>query len=134
MTLVVDASVATKWILPEPGSDKAAALRSHDLDLIAPSLVVAEIGNAIWKSAWRGDFARPESPRMLQVAITHFSRLIPLEGLAANALQLSIDLKHPIYDCFYLALAERERAPLISADKRLLAASKRAKGIEIRAL
>jgi predicted nucleic acid-binding protein len=54
--------------------------------------------------------------------------------LHARALKIAIALKHPIYDCFYLALAERERAPLISADKKLIAAAKRAKGIEVRAL
>ncbi len=134
MTLVIDASVAAKWILPEAQSDKAVALRVQDPDLIAPSLIVAEIGNALWKSAGRGDFAKPDTRRMLEVATTHFSRLIPLQDLAGDALQLSIDLKHPIYDCFYLALAQRERAPLVSADKRLIAIGKRVKGIEIRAL
>jgi predicted nucleic acid-binding protein len=45
-----------------------------------------------------------------------------------------MELDHPVYDCFYLALAERERAPLISADKRLLAAAQRSKAIEVRPL
>jgi predicted nucleic acid-binding protein len=54
--------------------------------------------------------------------------------LAARATEIAIALKHPIYDCFYLALAERERAPLISADKRLVAVAKKAKGVEVRAL
>jgi len=47
---------------------------------------------------------------------------------------LAIKLKHPIYDCFYLALAKREHAPLVSVDKRLIAAAKKVKGIEARAL
>jgi len=63
-----------------------------------------------------------------------FDELVQLRPLAVPALTIAHDLDHPIYDCFYLALAERERAPLISADKRLLAAAKRAKGIEVRAL
>ena len=134
MTLVVDASVAAKWVLPEPSSADAAALRGQDSDLIAPSLVVAEIGNALWKSFMRGDMAGRDIAHVLRVAACHYSRLIPYETIAAEAMKLAIDLKHPIYDCFYLALAERERAPLISADKRLIAAAKRAKGIEVRAL
>jgi predicted nucleic acid-binding protein len=43
-------------------------------------------------------------------------------------------LNHPIYACFYLALAERERAPLVCADKKMIKKAKRLKGIEIRAL
>ncbi len=42
--MVVDASVAVKWVLPEPDSGPAVALRGTDV-LIAPSLVIAEIGN-----------------------------------------------------------------------------------------
>jgi predicted nucleic acid-binding protein len=29
-------------------------------------------------------------------------------------------LRHPVYDCFYLALAEREDATLVTADRRLI--------------
>jgi len=134
LTLVVDASVAAKWVLPEPGSADAAGLRGQDADLIAPSLVVAEIGNALWKSAMRGDVAERDVVHILRVAAAHYSRLVPDETIAAEAMKLAIALKHPIYDCFYLALAERERVPLISADKRLIAAANRAKGIEVRAL
>lgn len=134
MTLVVDASVAAKWVLPEPGSAEAAALRMQEPDLIAPSLVVAEIGNALWKSAMRGDMAGEDVAHSLDVAAGHYARLIPIADIAAVAMKLAVDLKHPIYDCFYLALAERERVPLVTADVALLAKAKRAKGIEIRKL
>ena len=134
MTLVVDASVATKWVLPEPGSAEAAALRTQDPDLIAPSLVVAELGNALWKGVMRGDIAGRDVVHILQIAAGHYARLIPLEDIAAEATKLAVDLKHPIYDCFYLALAERERAPLSSADRRLVAATTKGKGIGVRAL
>jgi predicted nucleic acid-binding protein len=30
------------------------------------------------------------------------------------------ELDHPVYDCFYLALAELERTILVTADTRLL--------------
>ena len=120
--------------MPEPGSAEAAALRTQDPDLIAPSLVVAELCNALWKGVMRGDIAGRDVVHILQIAAWHYARLIPLEDIAAEATKLAVDLKHPIYDCFYLALAERERAPLISADRRLVAATKKVKGIEVRAL
>ncbi len=47
--------------------------------------------------------------------------------LANRALSLAIELQHPIYDCFYLALAQRENALLITADERLLSAARRAR-------
>lgn len=133
MTLVVDASVAVKWVLPEPGSDQAAALRNEEPDVIAPSLVVAEIGNALWKSALRKDLERSQALDGLRIATAHFSRLIGIEDLAADAMAFAVDGRHPIYDCFYLALARRENAALITADEDMIAAARKAK-IKVRRL
>ena len=127
MTIVVDASVAVKWILPEPGSSAAAALREQDPDLTAPSLVAAEIGNALWKAVQRGGVTRTEALEGFDAALIWLQSLIPMEELRARALTLAIELRHPIYDCFYLALAERENAPLVTADAAMLAAARKAK-------
>jgi predicted nucleic acid-binding protein len=48
--------------------------------------------------------------------------------------ELAVDLRHPIYDCLYLALAERERVPIVSADAKLLSAAKRMGTIETKPL
>ena len=127
MTLIVDASVAVKWVLPEADSDKAVALRASDVDIIAPSLVIAELGNAIWKSATRGDMTAANAQHALRIAVAHYHRLLPIEDLMTAALAFATALRHPIYDSFYLALAEREAATLITADERLLAAAKKTK-------
>jgi predicted nucleic acid-binding protein len=132
MTLVVDASVATKWVLEEDGSDRAAALRGLAEDLVAPSLIAAEIGNAVWKRATSKQISPHDAVRALQAAIGPFTRLIPSTELAARSMEIAIALRHPIYDCFYLALAERERCPFVTADQRFLAVAKRMKGIELR--
>ena len=58
-TVVIDASVAVKWILPEPGHE--ASLRLLDLyqdeqvDLYAPYLLITEVGSVLWKRVQRGD-------------------------------------------------------------------------------
>ena len=134
MTAVVDASIAVKWVLPEPGSERAAALRAADEDLIAPALVCAEIGSAIWRAVIRGDVTAAEARVHLQVAVAHYERLVSLEELADSAMQRATRLRHPIYDCFYLALAEREDCPLITADRRLINAANAIKGLDVRPL
>jgi predicted nucleic acid-binding protein len=133
VTLVVDASVAVLWTLEQRGSDRAAALTGEDR-LIAPSLIVAEIGNAVWKAVRRGDLPHDEAPTAVEIALGPLHELAPVEQLRGRALQFAIELNHPIYDCFYLALAEREACALVSADTRLLAAARRVKAIEVRAL
>ena len=49
--LVVDASAAIKWLVEEPGSDAALALRDHDL--MAPSLLRIETANVLRTLALR---------------------------------------------------------------------------------
>jgi predicted nucleic acid-binding protein len=131
--IIVDASVAVKWVLPETDSGPAVALREAG-DLIAPSLVIAEIGNALWKSVLRGDVDKSDASAALQIAVGHFERIVPIDQLATRALELAVDLRHPIYDCLYLALAERERAPIVSADAKLLSAANRLQTIEAKPL
>ena len=133
MSLVVDASVAAQWVLEQEGSARAGALRTES-GLIAPSLIAAEIGSAIWKAVRRKSVSRADALVAVEAALLPFDALIPAEELRGRALAMAIELGHPIYDCFYLALAERENAPLISADKRLVSIGKRIKGIEVRAL
>jgi predicted nucleic acid-binding protein len=134
MTLVIDASVAAKWVLPEIGADRAAKLREQDDDFIAPALIVSEIGNAIWKRVMWHEMPVEDGVRAGEIAVRLLSRLFPLEELLGRALEIAAELDHPIYDCFYLALAERERVPLVCADKRLREKAKRLKGIEMRPL
>jgi predicted nucleic acid-binding protein len=134
MTLVTDASVALKWVIPEAESERARALRAGDADLIAPTLITAEIGNVLWKKTMRKEIGREEAVSALRLALSHFAEFIPLDNLREIALELAIELRHPIYDCFYLALAQRERCALVTADRRLLSAAETLAGIELRAL
>jgi hypothetical protein len=50
-----------------------------------------------------------------------FEELVPMSVLNDRALAIAIELRHPAYDCFYLALAERSTSPLVtrSADTPL---------------
>ena len=122
MTLVIDASIAAKWVLPEPDSDRAAHLRTREPDLIAPSLIIAEIGSAVWKRARLGEIDVQDAVAAVTTAISIIRTIHPIEQLIGRATEIAIELDHSIYDCFYLALAERERAPIITVDRRLSAA------------
>ena len=57
--LVVDASIAVKWVVPEPRSDQATALLDHTL--VAPDLFFAECANVLWKKLRRGDLTEEEA-------------------------------------------------------------------------
>lgn len=133
MTLVIDASVAAKWIMDEHQSNRARALKSES-PLIAPSLIGAEIANAVLKAVIRGDFQKIDAAPGLTLALGLFDQIAPSEQLSLRALEIAIELKHPVYDCFYLALAERENATLVTADRKLISAAKQLGGVQVRAL
>ncbi len=121
MTFVVDASVARKWFVREDGSDRAVDLLNRGVPLIAPDLVLAEVCNAAWTSLRRREIDPSQLNQIASDIAGPFQRLVPLQRLISRAAALVHELDHPIYDCLYLALAEAEDAPLITADRRLIA-------------
>ncbi len=58
MRLVVDASVAVKWLIAEDGSDAAALLLMDGDDLHAPRLMASEVANALWCKIRKGEVER----------------------------------------------------------------------------
>ena len=119
MALIVDASVAIKWFVEEPGSDTARRLWRDEPELLAPDLIVAEVCNAAWRKVRLG---QSDSGQAKQIAARLRSGVLdfrPTAPLAPRAVELALDLDHPVYDCFYLALAEAEQTELVTADLRL---------------
>ena len=68
-TLVVDASVAIKWVIAETGTEQALSLRRRRIT--APDLLIPEGANILWKKARRGELSEAEAilaARLLQRA------------------------------------------------------------------
>lgn len=120
MTLVIDASVAVKLGVAEPGSDRARELVARGEKLIAPDLLPCEVASALWKKELRGDLGALERITALKASLDAFDELTPCKDLARAALDLAVSLRHPVYDCFYLVLAEMRTAVFVTADGRLL--------------
>ena len=112
---VIDSSVALKWVLPEPGVAEAEPyLRAKDS--VAPDIVLVEIANVLAKKVRAGNMTGPEAVEGLQIIRDGFAQLIASEGLVLRALELSIGLSHPVYDCVFLACAEQLRVKLVTRD------------------
>jgi predicted nucleic acid-binding protein len=114
-TLVIDASIAIKWVVEEDGTDLALALRQK-ARLMAPDLVVAECANILWKKVQRKELSNDEA-LMLQSAEIE---LVPSRALMESATRLAIELDHPAYDCLSLALAVENGCRFVTADERLV--------------
>ena len=119
MGVVVDASVAIKWFVEEPGSNRARLLWRDTPGLTAPDILVAEVGNAAWKKVRRGEIGPRQAEAIaarLAAGVVEYRRT---DALVPRAMAIALALGHPIYDCFYLALAEHEGSLVVTADQRL---------------
>lgn len=117
MIAVVDSSVVIKWFVDEDDAPISLGLRV--LPLVAPDLVLAECANVFWKKVRRGEYAPEDAAQALRALELSTLTLEPSRTLAVRAFELAHALDHPAYDCFYLALAERQRLPVITADRKL---------------
>lgn len=119
--LVIDASVAMKWLVDEDGSEAAFTLK--DRDLAAPALLRIEAANVLRTLVARQAATPAEALDLFALLQDAPVTIVDHdEALERRALQLGLELGHPVYDCFYLALAERMNRRLITADNRFLKA------------
>ncbi|WP_237155048.1 type II toxin-antitoxin system VapC family toxin [Oryzibacter oryziterrae] len=129
-TLVIDASVAIKWLITEDGSEDAVRLRSA-FAFVAPEPILAECTNILWKKVQRQELELDEAKLASALLARAGIGLCSLQGLSTTTLDLAVNLGHPAYDCVYLALATRERCRFVTADRRLLSAVSQRAPIEL---
>ncbi len=118
MRLVVDASVAIKWLVDEEDSDTAGHLLTQGHILHAPRLMAAEIANALWRKARSGEIARHDATVLADSLTDIQVRWADDEQVCSHAARIAIDLGHPAYDCVYLALAHLIDGLMVTADTR----------------
>jgi predicted nucleic acid-binding protein len=122
---VVDASVVIDWIAPGAALDSAAMgvlvqLTRTSAELLAPRLLMEEVGNALLTGVRRGRWAGSDADAAFSL----------VQDLPVALQDSGVDLErawdlsrrydqHPLYDMIYVALAERTGSSLITADERL---------------
>src|SRR5689334_13694911 len=124
MIYVLDASVAMKWVLPEPDTPEAVRLRNDFrlglCDLIAPDVFVPEVAHGLTKAERRGIIPIGVAERRMLNVINCLPGLYPALPLSRRAIQIASRVRIAVYDCMYVALAEREGCELITADQKLI--------------
>ena len=123
--LVIDASVAVKWlvegeVLGEQATHLWYRYLNEGMILVAPAHIHCEVPSAII-STTRGQSARLQ-PAQAKEAIEEFLniafRVVPTKELVLGAFDLTIEFEISIYDALYLALALEYELPLVTADAR----------------
>ncbi|MEA3039014.1 MAG: hypothetical protein QOE79_1527 [Sphingomonadales bacterium] len=122
MPLVVDASVAVKFLVQEKGTEEARKLLVSPEPLIAPDWLLVEAANTFFKKVKRSELLQVHALRHLSNLPEFFETLFPAYELLEEALRHAFRLRHAVYDCLYLALALREECSLVTADEKFAAA------------
>ena len=108
--VVIDASLAAMWAIPEAHTDQALNLankwaRENTL-LIAPCLMLAEVTNAFYKRVIRREVDLKTAIEALNVVLEFGIEIREEKGLHSLAMELSHRLGRPTtYDYHYLAMA-----------------------------
>jgi predicted nucleic acid-binding protein len=118
---IVDASVALCWFATEAETAFANRLIAAAVDLVAPSLMLVELANGLWKKTRRGEMSADLAAAGLREIRRFVPQIVNLSDLAEAALALARELDHSVYDCVYLALARRRGAPLVTSDQKMVA-------------
>jgi predicted nucleic acid-binding protein len=124
MKYVLDASVALKWVLTEPDSPKALSVRddfrTQVCELLVPDIFPVEVAHALTRAERKGLIKPPQAARLLTDVLSTPMPLHSYHLLLPRAIAISSAMRCGVYDCLYVALAERERCELITADDKLL--------------
>ena len=119
--LVVDASVALKWFVPETDSGQAVRMLGPGNDLLAPAYILIELANALRTSCALQRITEPLAAQAVADARSYFSRTVEDALLIRRAFDMAVGIGHPIYDCLYLVAAQLEAAQLITSDAKFVA-------------
>ena len=122
--VVIDASVAVKWFLPEPHAHAARRVLNGQRTLLAPDLIWAEVGYVLWKRCQRAEMTHEVAQGILRDL-----KRFPLQTYAAKTLLepawvLATQHRISVYDGLYLALAVSQNCKLVTADHSLIDAIK----------
>ena len=119
MKIVLDASAALEVALNRKGAAELSAHLDESEEVLAPELFVAEVVNAIRKLHHFGNLSLSACDAALEVLLEFVDTLVSCKELYRAAFLLSRTTRRPAYDMFYLALAKREDAALMTLDNAL---------------
>ncbi|MBK9214209.1 MAG: type II toxin-antitoxin system VapC family toxin [Chloracidobacterium sp.] len=120
MRIVIDASVLIKWYVAETDfAQEAEYLTDDSFDLHAPQLILAEIGNILWKKYSRGELDESQVLRILRESdIDRELVLHSHQPLVEEAVKCAMETRQTVYDWMYLTLALALDIQFVTADAK----------------
>ena len=126
--LVLDASIAVKWLNPhEPLADKANLIRDDyeqgQVSLLVPTFWEYEVANGLNKAVARGHLSEEEGREAIALLLALPAQKEPLPA-PQESYALARRYHRSVYDSWYLYLAETTGCEFWTADQKLYNALK----------
>jgi predicted nucleic acid-binding protein len=123
MSVVVDTNVIAYYVLGAADfAEESRTFWRSAGELLAPSSWEAELANVVWMAVRTGGVAAAEGGFKLQLAARLGIHSVAVRALWQGALARAVASDVPVYDTLFVELADREQVPLVTFDRKLLAA------------
>ena len=109
-----------KWAIDERLHGLARSVLAQENRLIAPELLLAEVANAAFRKAARGEITPVQGAELIRLATAAIGTWYSMRALAPRAFQLAQILDHSAYGCSYLALAELTGGRMLADDRKFV--------------
>lgn len=129
---VLDTSVVVKWFsTDEHGVDNAISLRQHMLEgkcsIVIPDLLFYELANALRHNP---NFTARDVRESLDSIFNMGLDVMKIDNaVIACAIDIAYRFNVTVYDSYFLALSQIEKAPFVTADYKFWERVKKFKGI-----
>jgi len=101
--------------------DDAAPVLGAATRIAVPDSLRAALANVVWQWCTHRNLSLEIGRSVLDDADALISAIVPANHLWHRALEISSEVRHPVYDTLFVAAAERYDTRLVTADQRLLA-------------
>lgn len=119
MLVVVDASAATRYVANSGAGTPFEPYLDESHHLCAPDIYPFELTNSFWKYVRAGLETLDEAERHITEALELIDTYFPAGEMYREVLSESVRLGHSAYDVYYLVLARRLMATLLTCDQKL---------------
>ena len=125
MIIVLDASAAVEIALNKEDSHRFRELLMQSELVLAPDTFPSEITNTFWKYALNSFLPGEKCEKGIDYCMDLVDDYINTRSLCREVFAESVKIKHPAYDLFYLILARRNNACILTKDKKMIEAARK---------
>lgn len=123
-SIIIDASVIAKWLLPDEEDYAADIIKkgfaSREISISVPALIFYEVNNLLKSAVLSGRLDAKKAVSLYEAFLDFDFIICSSKPLLKAALRKALELNISSYDASYIVLAEHLQIPFFTADEKLV--------------